>query len=102
MKFSYFKIIISSIFWILLLFAGCKEKEVRPDECLKVLDVLNKAAKTYDTTSTLAKDTLRKRASCINYGIALQNFIKVSYATGCITASDTVNYKRTLAAISCN
>lgn len=102
MKFSYFKIIICSIFWIWLLFAGCKEKEVRPEACLKVLDDLNKAAKTYDTTSKLAMDTLRKRASCVNYGIALQNFIKVSYANGCITASDTINYKRTLAAINCN
>ena len=80
---------------------GCKEKEIRPDVCLKVLETLNSTAKTYDTTSKLLQDTVRKNASCVAYGVALQNFIKVSYANGCISASDTINYKRILANVRC-
>ena len=102
MKFPFFKIIFLSSFWCLMLFNGCKEKEVRPDVCLKVLETLNMAAKTYDTTSKLLKDTVRKKATCVAYGTALQNFIKVSYANGCITATDTINYKRILANVKCN
>ena len=84
-----------------MLFNGCKEKELRPDVCLKALETLNGATKTYDTTSKLLQDTVRKKASCIAYRLALQNFIKVSYTNGCITASDTINYKRMLANVIC-
>lgn len=85
----------------MLLFNGCKEKEIRPDVCLKVLETLDIAAKTYDTTSKQLQDTVRKRTSCVAYGVALQNFIKVSYANGCITASDTINYNRILGNVRC-
>lgn len=101
MKFPFLKIIFLSSIWCLMLFNGCKEKEVRPQVCLKVLETLNIAAKTYDTTSKSLQDTVRKKASCVIYTVALQNFIKVSYANGCITASDTINYKRMLVNVTC-
>lgn len=101
MKFPFFKIIFICVFGSIILFDGCKSSVVSPDACVKVVETLSAATKTYDTTSTLAMDTLRKRASCIAYGLALQNFIKVSYANGCITASDTINYKRMLANVRC-
>ena len=101
MKFPFIKIILIGAFWSIMLVNGCKSSVVSPDACVKVSETLSAATKTYDTTSTLTKDTLRKRASCIAYGVALENFITVSYANGCITTSDTINYKRMLANVIC-
>ena len=67
----------------------------------EITEILKISYKNCRTTMSRAKDSLRKRASCIAYGVALQNFIKVSYANGCITASDTINYKRMLANVTC-
>ena len=76
MKFPFFKIIFIGVFGSIILFDGCKSSVVSPDACVKVAEPLSAATKTYDTTSTLALDTLRKRASCMASGLALRIFIK--------------------------
>ena len=101
MVFSFFRIIFLASFWGIFIFYGCKSSTVSPEACVKASQALTAATKTYDTTSTLAKDTVRKKASCVAYGVALKNYIKIGYANGCITASDTVNYTRTLAKVTC-
>lgn len=101
MVFSFFRIIFLASFWGIFLFCGCKSNAPSPEVCIKASQALTNATKTYDTTSTSAKDTVRKKASCVAYGVALKNYIKIGYANGCITASDTVNYTRTLAKITC-
>ncbi|MDZ7897631.1 MAG: hypothetical protein U5N85_06330 [Arcicella sp.] len=101
MKSSVIKLITISIFWTTMFILGCKSNTISPEACVKVSESLRIATKTYDTTSSLAKDTTRKRAACVAYRVALQNFITVSYANGCITVSDTINYKRMLANAIC-
>ena len=101
MVFSFFRIIFLASFWGIFIFYGCKSNSVSPEACVKASQALIVATKIYDTTSTLPKDTVRKKASCVAYGIALKGYIKIGFTNGCITASDTVNYTRTLARVTC-